>query len=126
MIEAFKAVKAYQDEQSLSQNDPVAEVVSKFGDPESFGEREIRVLADLQKIAYGTKLFCTPPPTQTDSVTVSKAGWELICQAIGGHAAIVQFMVLGRHDLALEEARKWVEGFDQAAQQVSTPGQADK
>ncbi len=97
---------------------PVAEVISKYGDPESFGEREIRVLADLQKIAYGTKLFCAPPPALTDSVTISKAGWELICQAIGGHAAILQFMTLGRHDLALEEARKWVDGFAQAATAV--------
>lgn len=40
---------------------PVAEVVSKYGDPEAFGEREIRVLADLQKIPYDTKLFTTPP-----------------------------------------------------------------
>ncbi|HHQ6551537.1 TPA: hypothetical protein ACSTJZ_001388 [Serratia fonticola] len=126
MIEAFKAVKAYQDKQSLSQSEPVAEVVSKFGDPESFGEREIRVLADLQKIAYGTKLFCAPPPALTDSVTISKEDWELICQAIGGHAAILQFMTLGRHDLALEEASKWVDGFDQAAQVVSTSDQTDK
>lgn len=118
MSEAFKAVKAYQDEQSLSQNDPIAEVVSKFGDPESFGEREIRVLADLQKIAYGTKLFSAPPPALTDSVTVSKAGWELICQAIGGHGAILQFMTLGRHDLALEEAHKWVAAFSKAAELV--------
>ncbi|MEL5710171.1 hypothetical protein [Serratia bockelmannii] len=40
---------------------PVAEVVSKYGDPEAFGEREIRVLADLQKIPYDTKLFTAPP-----------------------------------------------------------------
>ena len=40
---------------------PVAEVVSKYGDPEAFGEREIRVLADLQQIPYDTKLFTAPP-----------------------------------------------------------------
>lgn len=34
---------------------PVAEVVSKFGDPEAFGERELKVLTDIQKLAYGTK-----------------------------------------------------------------------
>ena len=41
--------------------EPVAEVASKHGDPERFGEREIRVLADLSKIPYGTKLYAAPP-----------------------------------------------------------------
>ncbi|HFE9025445.1 TPA: hypothetical protein ACGATF_004161 [Yersinia enterocolitica] len=36
---------------------PVAEVVSKFGDPEAFGERELNILADIQKMPYGTQLF---------------------------------------------------------------------
>ncbi|EPC5388237.1 hypothetical protein AB6864_24605 [Serratia proteamaculans] len=36
---------------------PSAEVVSKFGDPEAFGERELKVLADIQKLAYGTKFY---------------------------------------------------------------------
>lgn len=44
-----------------AQSVPVADVVSKFGDPESFGEREIRVLADIQKMPYGTKLYTAPP-----------------------------------------------------------------
>ena len=35
----------------------VAEVVSAHGDPEAFGEREIRVLTDLRKLQYGTKLY---------------------------------------------------------------------
>lgn len=36
---------------------PSAEVVSKFGDPEAFGERELKVLADIQKLAYDTKFY---------------------------------------------------------------------
>lgn len=36
---------------------PSAEVVSKFGDPEAFGERELKVLTDIQKLAYGTKFY---------------------------------------------------------------------
>lgn len=43
------------------QGEPVAEVVSKFGDPEAFGEREIIVRQDLSKIPYGTKLYRQPP-----------------------------------------------------------------
>jgi hypothetical protein len=35
----------------------VAEVVSIYGDPEAFGEREIRPLVGIQQMPYGTKLF---------------------------------------------------------------------
>lgn len=41
-------------------NEPVAEVVSKFGDPEAFGEREVRVLVDLNRIPYNTPLYLHP------------------------------------------------------------------
>ncbi len=36
---------------------PVAEVNSKYGDPEAFGERELNVLADIQKMPYQTKFY---------------------------------------------------------------------
>ena len=42
--------------------EPVAEVVSKFGDPEAFGERELKVLENIQKMPYGTKLYAAPQP----------------------------------------------------------------
>ncbi|MCW9273782.1 DUF551 domain-containing protein [Klebsiella variicola] len=38
-------------------SDPVAEVVSIYGDPEAFGEREIRPLVGIQQMPYGTKLY---------------------------------------------------------------------
>nr|WP_240942299.1 hypothetical protein [Klebsiella pneumoniae] len=34
---------------------PVAEIVSIYGDPEAFGEREIRPLVGIQQMPYGTK-----------------------------------------------------------------------
>lgn len=37
--------------------EPVAEVVSIYGDPEAFGEREIKPLVGIQQIPYGTKLY---------------------------------------------------------------------
>ncbi|WP_372588383.1 hypothetical protein [Klebsiella variicola] len=37
--------------------EPVAEVVSIYGDPEAFGEREIRPLVGIQQMPYGTKLY---------------------------------------------------------------------
>ncbi|HDL8286545.1 TPA: hypothetical protein PXQ99_003360 [Yersinia enterocolitica] len=36
---------------------PVAEVNSKYGDPEAFGERELKVLADIQEMPYETKFY---------------------------------------------------------------------
>lgn len=35
----------------------VAEIVSKHGDPEAFGERELVALVDIQKFPYRTKLY---------------------------------------------------------------------
>lgn len=45
--------------QSLAAMDrePVAEVVSIYGDHEAFGEREIRPLVGIQQMPYGTKLY---------------------------------------------------------------------
>ncbi|EOW7152444.1 hypothetical protein ACO4GX_000528 [Yersinia enterocolitica] len=43
---------------------PVAEVVSKFGDPEAFGERELNILANIQKMPYGTQFFTASKPTE--------------------------------------------------------------
>mgnify|MGYP001564767491 CR=1 FL=1 len=39
------------------ESEPVAMVVSKYGDPEAFGERELKVFVDLSTIAYDTPLF---------------------------------------------------------------------
>ncbi|WP_186371897.1 hypothetical protein [Yersinia aleksiciae] len=44
--------------------EPFAEVVSKFGDPESFGEREIKLLIDLRGVPYGTQLFTAAKPAE--------------------------------------------------------------
>jgi hypothetical protein len=41
-------------------DEPVAEVVSKYGDPEAFGERDLVALLDIQSIPYGTKLYRHP------------------------------------------------------------------
>lgn len=40
---------------------PAAEIVNKFGDPEAFAERELKVLVDIQKMSIGTKLYAAPP-----------------------------------------------------------------
>lgn len=52
-IEAARAARTASAE-------PVAKVVSKFGDPEAFGERELQPLVDLGSLAYDTKLYTAP------------------------------------------------------------------
>lgn len=42
---------------SAMDSEPVAEVVSIYGDHEAFGEREIRPLVGIQQMPYGTKLY---------------------------------------------------------------------
>ena len=51
-------------------SEPVAEVVSIYGDPEAFGEREIRPLVGIQQMPYGTKLYrhTQPAPVVPDDV----------------------------------------------------------
>ena len=39
---------------------PVAEVVSRYGDPEAFGERDLKVLVDLNSYPYGAKFYAAP------------------------------------------------------------------
>ncbi|EDT7693600.1 ead/Ea22-like family protein [Salmonella enterica subsp. enterica serovar Gaminara] len=46
-------------------------------------------------------------------------GIQLITEAIGAHGYIVGCLLQGRADLALEESRKWVSAFGQAAEIVS-------
>lgn len=56
-------------------SEPVAEVVSVYGDPEAFGEREIRPLVGIQQMPYGTKLYrhSQPAPVVPESISVRQA-----------------------------------------------------
>lgn len=56
-------------------SEPVAEVVSIYGDPEAFGEREIRPLVGIQQMPYGTKLYRHAQPALVipDEMTAEQA-----------------------------------------------------
>ncbi|EWF43688.1 hypothetical protein L396_07174 [Klebsiella pneumoniae BWH 15] len=59
-LSAAKAIGALAvelQERRKADSEPVAEVVSIYGDPEAFGEREIRSLVGIQQMPYGTKLY---------------------------------------------------------------------
>lgn len=65
--------------QSLAAMDsePVAEVVSIYGDPEAFVEREIRPLVGIQQMPYGTKLYRYAQTTsEREQVRSAHAEWS--------------------------------------------------
>lgn len=57
-------------------SEPVAEVVSIYGDPEAFGAREIRPLVGIQQMPYGTKLYrhAQPAPVVPDAYVRDESG----------------------------------------------------
>lgn len=58
-------------------SEPVAEVVSIYGDPEAFGEREIRPLVGIQQMPYGTKLYRhAQPASEREQVRREHAEWS--------------------------------------------------
>ena len=63
-----------------------------------------------------TKLYTTPQPSQdVHDLTLTPAAQAILTECIGAHAYVLQAIVNGRPDLALTEAKKWVDGFKQAA-----------
>lgn len=51
------SVELQERRKAAMDREPVAEVISIYGDPEAFGEREIRPLVGIQQMPYGTKLY---------------------------------------------------------------------
>ncbi|HHL2562237.1 TPA: hypothetical protein ACQ31I_004187, partial [Yersinia enterocolitica] len=68
MVEAANLAKKQSSVLKEKRLKPVAEVVSKFGDPEAFGEREIKILADLRSIPYNTKLYAVAEQLQPNTL----------------------------------------------------------
>lgn len=65
-------------ERRKADSEPVAEVVSIYGDPEAFGEREIRPLVGIQQMPYGTKLYRHAPASQVVPEEIKRnpeTGW---------------------------------------------------
>ncbi|HED4145161.1 DUF551 domain-containing protein [Klebsiella michiganensis] len=55
-------------------SEPVAEVVSVFGDSESIGERELKLLVGIQNMRYGTKFYrhAQPAPVVPEKAIVGE------------------------------------------------------
>ncbi|WP_186368216.1 polyphosphate kinase [Yersinia rochesterensis] len=97
-----RAESAEQQLEALKALPPVAEVVSKFGDPEAFGEREIKLLIDLRGVPYGTQLFTAAKPSALPRHTFSMLVNELRdVPAIGCKRELI-VSVLNRHGVIAE------------------------
>ena len=57
-------------------SEPVAEVVSIYGDPKAFGEREIRPLVGIQQMPYGTKLYRHAQQPVVPNRSIFEKWWE--------------------------------------------------
>lgn len=76
-------------ERRKADSEPVAEVVSIYGDPEAFGEREIRPLVGIQQMPYGTKLYrhVQPAPVVPEEKSIPNT---LSMYAVDAVAAIAE------------------------------------
>ncbi|MCB5307435.1 polyphosphate kinase [Yersinia massiliensis] len=91
-----------EQREALKKLAPVAEVVSKFGDPEAFGEREIKLLIDLRGVPYGTQLFTVAKPAEIPRHIYSMLVNELRdVPAIGCKRELI-IGVLNRHGITAE------------------------
>ena len=74
---------------AATDSEPVAEVVSIYGDPEAFGEREIRPLVGIQQMPYGTKLYrhAQPAPVVPEEMTPEMMRAVQLNSELGAYAA---------------------------------------
>lgn len=91
-------------ERRKADSEPVAEVVSIYGDPEAFGEREIRPLVGIQQMPNGTKLYRHAQPVleiESEPVfTLEVARADYKGQKLGNHFGFI----------TLDAARELKEG----------------
>ena len=93
-------------ERRKADSEPVAEVVSIYGDPEAFGEREIRPLVGIQQMPYGTKLYRHAQPAPVAQCPYP-CGWDNLNKLAIQDAAFVA--------LALVAGEPATESIRQAA-----------
>lgn len=96
--------QALQYSRNYASASPYANATSK---------EHINGLCDLVERLHA--LLTAQANTGERDVTIKKAGLQLLLDAVGGHGAVLQFLTLGRYDLALEESSMWVGVFAEAA-----------
>ncbi|MCY2541867.1 hypothetical protein OXA76_01115 [Klebsiella pneumoniae] len=101
-------------ERRKADSEPVAEVVSIYGDPEAFGEREIRPLVGIQQMPYGTKLYrhVQPAPVVPVVPDFKKLARELVDNLVDCG---------GLDEGVKEKYLEWAEKTCRAAMLAATP-----
>lgn len=106
----WRAHSAAQAEQK-----PVAEVVQREpyadGSPSPCKSLSWSLVNCEDDLPVGTKLYTTPQPDAGGDITLSNEGAQILAECVGAHAYVLGALVNGRPDLALNEAKKWVDGF---------------
>lgn len=74
----------------------IAKVVSAYGDPEAFGERELIAIADLSTIPYGTNLYAAPASPVADTGAVT--GWKMVPKELDAEMLRIGWLMLARVD----------------------------
>lgn len=85
LVDALEHLLAAMD------SEPVAEVVSIYGDPEAFGEREIRPLIGIQQMPYGTKLYRHAQPAPVVPGEATPDSIEILASARRRDHAVFQW-----------------------------------
>ena len=88
MLPAEEAEELARIALAAMDSEPVAEVVSIYGDPEAFGEREIRPLVGIQQMQYGTKLYRHVQPAPVVQCPFP-CGWDNLNKLAIQDAALV-------------------------------------
>ncbi len=72
---------------------------------------------------WNVPLYTAPQPAPAQdvagSIMLSQEGAKILAEAIGAHAYVLGALVNGRPDLAMNEAKKWVDGFMDAGSSVT-------
>ncbi len=109
-------------------SEPVAEVVSIYGDPEAFGEREIRPLVGIQQMPYGTKLYRhAQQPVVPDDVSgpLAHAYKELTPTFMRNHIAVFERYGIAPNDSStvIQALRIALDGIERRAAMLAAATQ---
>lgn len=116
-------------EQHIGVRLPVTNI-KDFGMAELWDDRAVRVPANsghrccnpavggLNEVFGNSEQLVPPAQADDGSMVIGQAGQEILAQCIAAHGVVASYLVAGRPDLALVEARYWVEAFMEAARIV--------
>ena len=104
-------------ERRKADSEPVAEGVSIYGDPEAFGEREIRPLVGIQQMPYGTKLYRHVQPAPVVPVVPVVPDFKKLAREL-----VDNLVDCGGLDEGVKEKYlEWAEKTCRAAMLAATP-----